>query len=177
MYHEKQTFGHCAVHSLNNLFQSRWLSYGDMVDIAEELHLADQAIGLAGTFSLNPYRSQIPYLGYFDISCIVKALSRKDCELTNHILNVKDLETLDISSSQNIGLIINEKNPPLFCNLWESRHWYTILFDHQDCSFVNLDSNVDDPQTLSEVELRTFLNESIRLKQSQIFVVSKIASV
>lgn len=177
-YHEKQILGHCAIHSLNNLFQSRWISYDDLVHIAQELHQADQSAGLASICSFNPYRSQIPFHGYFDISCIVKALSYKDCELTEHILTTKDVISLDISSSQIIGLIINEKNPSFFCNFWESRHWYSILFDHENLSFVNLDSNFDDPLHFSgEAELKNFLNEGIRLKQSQIFVVSRICRI
>lgn len=37
MYHEKQYLMHCAVHTLNNLFQEPWATAALMEDIAKEL--------------------------------------------------------------------------------------------------------------------------------------------
>lgn len=37
MYHEKQYLMHCAVHTLNNLFQEPWATASLMEDIATEL--------------------------------------------------------------------------------------------------------------------------------------------
>lgn len=37
MFHEKQHLMHCAVHTLNNLFQEAWATASLMDDIAKEL--------------------------------------------------------------------------------------------------------------------------------------------
>lgn len=37
MFHEKQHLMHCAVHTLNNLFQEAWATASLMEDIAKEL--------------------------------------------------------------------------------------------------------------------------------------------
>lgn len=37
MFHEKQYLMHCAVHTLNNLFQESWATAPLMEDIAKEL--------------------------------------------------------------------------------------------------------------------------------------------
>lgn len=37
MYHEKQHLMHCAVHTLNNLFQEPWATAALMEDLAGEL--------------------------------------------------------------------------------------------------------------------------------------------
>ncbi|CAN0528383.1 unnamed protein product, partial [Ectocarpus sp. 8 AP-2014] len=37
MFHEKQYLMHCAVHTLNNLFQESWATASLMEDIAKEL--------------------------------------------------------------------------------------------------------------------------------------------
>jgi hypothetical protein len=173
-YHEKQWLGHCAVHTLNNLFQMRWMTYSKMKKISTELYYDDKSSGLLGTCSMNPYSSQIPYAGYFDIGCLVMALKQKDCEISNHVVNVSDVENMDLNSPLILGFIINEENSNLF-GLWTSRHWYAILFDHERQSYVNLDSQLSDAQIIStESQLRVTLRDAIRTNQSHIFVVSKV---
>lgn len=179
-YHEKQWLGHCAIHTLNNLFQRNWMTYSKMKTISTELYSNDQNSGILQQCSWNPYSSSIPYLGYFDIGCIVLALKEKDCEIIHHIVLSSDVENLDLSSELIIGLIINEANSSLF-GFWNSRHWYAILIvrDHTEASqqyYLNLDSELTSPQILlDENELKLFLQNEITTKQSQIFVVSKVA--
>jgi hypothetical protein len=173
-YHEKQWLGHCAIHTLNNLFQMKWMTYSKMKKISTELYYEDQNSGLLGPCSLNPYASQVPYVGYFDIGCLLHALKQKDCEITNHVVNSSDLENMDLSSELILGLIINETSTNLF-GLWTSRHWYAILLDHERQRFVNLDSELADVQIISnETQLRAALRDAIRIHQSHIFVVSKV---
>ena len=208
MYHEKQNLAHCAVHTLNNLFQLKWMTYKRLEEIARSLYRSDQECGLISStiFSLNPYISTIPYIGYFDIACIVKALEEKACEFTDHIITPSDLIKLQIINPSNsfnsdsnnsdenknekkenlldsslsnkpssnfIGLIINEMNSSLL-GLWNSRHWFCIIYDNRNQLFVNLDSNLDSPNILgNEKDLKYFLENIIRTKKAQIFIVSK----
>lgn len=206
-YHEKQNLAHCAIHTLNNLFQSKWISYSDMKRISIDLYQLDKQSGLISTCSLNPYISSLPYVGYFDIACIIKALEDKNCEITQHVININDLKTLNLptlndsslSSSQSfpssslspssnnlgndskensisinfIGLIVNEINSSFF-GLWNSRHWFSIIYDHSKNLFVNLDSMLDAPDVIgNEIELKHFLQTIMQNHQAQIFVVSK----
>jgi hypothetical protein len=174
-YHEKQWLGHCAVHTLNNLFQSNFFTYKKFKKISNQLYSDDQQNGNLHSCSMNPYHSQIPYLGYFDISCIILALKVQDCEIVNHLIRSQDVDDLEFSSPLTIGYIINVNSSSLF-GLWNSRHWFSILYDQEKSAFVNLDSQLSEPEIFwNETQFRQFLKNSIQENQAQIFVVSKIA--
>lgn len=79
-YHERQQLWQCAQHSLNNLFQEPWASTDMLDDIARELHRSDQQQQQAGLF--NPYKSFVPYMGYYDIGVIAAALKMKNAHMT-----------------------------------------------------------------------------------------------
>jgi hypothetical protein len=174
-YHEKQWLGHCAVHTLNNLFQFDYFTYKKLRKISNQLYSDDQVNGNLHTCSMNPYHSQIPYLGYFDISCIVLALKYQDCEIVNHIIQSPDVDGLEFHNSPLvIGFILNVNTSSLL-GLWNSRHWYAIIYDQERKIFINLDSQISQPQLFSnETQFRQFLKNEIHQNQAQIFVVSKI---
>lgn len=209
MYHEKQTLAHCAIHTLNNLFQYKYMTYNKMKNISNKLYLEDKENGLIKECSLNPYNSTLPYLGYFDIACIIKGLDENNCEIIEHINNIKDILNLNLIkqeseseerkeengevksnniesnspsssssspqliSSKFVGLIINEMNSSFF-GLWNSRHWYCIIYHKESGIFFNLDSNLDSPEIIgNENELKQFLKNLIQQNQAQVFVVSR----
>jgi hypothetical protein len=74
-FHERQQLWQCGVHALNNLFQEQWATRELLDDIASSLHRRDRDMQAAGFF--NPYKSVIPYLGYYDIGVLVAALEAK----------------------------------------------------------------------------------------------------
>lgn len=76
VYHEQQRLFHCGIHCLNNLFQKSWVSNTVLDRIAANLHAQDTSQGNAPF--INPYRSIIPYLGYYDIAVIAAALQLED---------------------------------------------------------------------------------------------------
>ena len=176
-YHERQWLGHCAIHTLNNLLQSHSFTYQTLKAISNQLYSEDMRMNgnHRPLCSLNPYHSHIPYLGYFDISCIVMALKTKDCEIVNHLLRVQDVDHLELNSPLTIGFILNLNNSSLF-GLWNSRHWFSILYDQEHKSFVNLDSQLSEPEIfLNEKSFLQFLKNSIQENSAQIFVISRIA--
>src|SRR3546814_2473787 len=79
-YHEKQQLWQCALHTLNNLFQEQWATREMLDDIATSLHRRDREQQIAGFF--NPYKSAIPYFGYYDIGVLVAALETRDACLS-----------------------------------------------------------------------------------------------
>ena len=177
LYHEKQRLAHCAIHALNNLFQQDWISYSDFTAIAEDLHSADKSTGISGTFTFNPYRSVLPYIGNFDIQCIVHALQTKGCRISNHIaLSASlSLESLYVYDPNTIGYVINEEVRSLF-GLRKSNHWIAVL--RKNGSFVNLDAELTSPEIIkSEEALVKIFKIGMERRKWQVFVVSREVSV
>lgn len=169
-YHERQWLGHCAVHTLNSLFQENWITYNDLEAIASSLHESDQGAGNAGVFTLNPYKSLFPYLGFFDIACIIKALDRKDCRISQHIATISALSTFEYNNSDVVGIMINRESACF--GLLQTRHWFAVLHDKASGIYVNLDSKLDTPeQFLNSEALQDYL-AAIIADSGQIFVIS-----
>lgn len=171
-YHEKQRFAHCAVHTLNNLFQESWLSYADFADIAAKLHKTDVAMGNSAYFSPNPYRSWFPYVGNFDIQCIVEAIKRKNCVMSNHITRVSELSSNNLSTKcdSTVGYIVNKQSVSLF-GFRTSNHWFAIIRTGQ--RFVNIDSQISDPETMAtEEDFIQRCSDGILNANWQVFVVT-----
>jgi hypothetical protein len=173
MYHEKQHLGHCAVHTLNNLFQSRWASYALLSDIASSLYSQDRATGLSSVFSLNPYQSAIPFVGYFDIACIAEALKLQRCRISEHVARESDLDSLNLETDNVVGLIVNQSTSSMI-GFVRGTHWFAVL---KQCSstarYVILDSNNDEAVDFTEEELKAFLKSNFAKNNCQIFVVSR----
>lgn len=124
------------------------MDYAQMCEYAEALHLADTQAAVAARPapsscipfhfhfpslpSVNPYKSVIPFLGFFDISVIVKALETKSKgKLSGHITASSDIDLLDLPCpfSPNAGLrgfIVNVRQESLFPG-FSSRHWFSVL--------------------------------------------------
>lgn len=139
LFHERQKFGHCAAHCLNNLLQDKSVAtFESLQRIATQLHERDKESGIAdgGLWGalFNPYMSQVPLLGYFDINCMVKALKRVNCTVTHHFATaelliqsseVKSL-LLDDKDTSVQGLIVNVSSKVL-AGMMSSSHWFAIV--------------------------------------------------
>ena len=167
LYHEKQILGRCAIHAVNNLFQSKWLTYDDMCNISLDLYSSDNSTGAL----INPYKSPIPYWGQFDIQCIIKVIDSRSCEVTDHLLKISDIQAFDFySNTKSIkGLIINIQESFLF-NTITSNHWYSVL-KLKDV-YIDLNSNLINPVSYTNKELFIKYLESVICTQyGQIFVI------
>ncbi|CAN0483519.1 unnamed protein product, partial [Phaeothamnion confervicola] len=131
MYHERQRLLHCAVHSLNNLFQERWVVPALLDDLARQQYQSEmelrQASGLPAPY-FNAFKSPIG-LGNYDISVIVAALALRGCRLSAHVVPGKNgdpeacrkkLEELDFAAAD--GLLVNRRGSIIW-----GQHWYVIL--------------------------------------------------
>jgi hypothetical protein len=173
LYHETQRLAHCAIHSLNNLFQENWLDYKDLSSIASDLHTLDRSNGMASLFTLNPYMSALPFMGSFDIQCIATALKTKDCYISNHIALATALspESLGFGDNDVIGVVINEEIS-FFFGLRTSHHWFPVL--QKEGRFINLDSELRTPEVIeTQAEFIEKLSNGIDKHHWQIFVIKR----
>jgi hypothetical protein len=192
LYHEKQWLGHCAVHALNNLFQEQLVDYDEMCGYAQALHANNSERCLA--LSVNPYKSCIPYMGYFDISVIIKALdSKQKGKISEHITMATDVDALELSSGETgaagaagsgaaagrgvrSGFIVNVRQGSFLCP--SGRHWFGVLQQEggsrgECCCYWNLDSKLQRPASLpSGAALKAFFKDLIHTQSAHIFVVT-----
>ena len=172
LFHEKQWLGHCAIHTLNNLLQEKWMSYEDMTRISQKLHHTDRINGLTEEF-FNPYQSVLPYAGYFDVGCIRTALEDRNLFLSEHIARADLLEYFDWTKHTIIGLIINEEINSIF---WRTNHWIALL--KTESGYFNLDSKLTEPTRIATTceELILYLRARLSAQKCQLFVVEQKSS-
>ena len=120
-YHEQQILGRCAIHTVNNLFQAKWMTYEDMCNISLELYSNDPSSSM-----INPYQSVIPYWGQFDIQCLIKVIESRNCLVTDHLIKLSDVQNYDFYNFKIKGLIVNVQTSYIF-NVIQSNHWFAIL--------------------------------------------------
>ncbi|XP_046964967.1 josephin-1 [Vanessa cardui] len=161
IYHEKQVKELCALHALNNLFQTRnTFSKSELDTICSRL---------SPNVWINPHRSMLG-LGNYDINVIMAALQKKGCEAV-WFDKRKDPGCLDLSNI--CGFILNVPSDyklgfvmlPL-----RRRHWITIR--QIQGNFYNLDSKLDSPQLIGRSsDLIAYLKEQLDSKEKELFVV------
>ncbi|XP_028178093.1 josephin-2 [Ostrinia furnacalis] len=161
IYHEKQVKELCALHALNNLFQTRGtFSKSELDSICSRL---------SPNVWINPHRSMLG-LGNYDINVIMAALQKKGCEAV-WFDKRKDPGCLDLSNI--CGFILNVPSDyklgfvmlPL-----RRRHWITIR--QIQGNFYNLDSKLDAPQLIGRsTDLIAYLKEQLDSKEKELFVV------
>lgn len=161
IYHEKQVKELCALHALNNLFQTRnTFSKSELDGICSRL---------SPNVWINPHRSMLG-LGNYDINVIMAALQKKGCEAI-WFDKRKDPGCLELSHI--CGFILNVPSDyklgfvmlPL-----RRRHWITIR--QIQGNFYNLDSKLDAPQLIGRSsDLIAYLKEQLDSKEKELFVV------
>ncbi|KAJ8722955.1 hypothetical protein PYW07_004135 [Mythimna separata] len=161
IYHEKQVKELCALHALNNLFQTRGTYSKTELDAI--------CSRLSPNVWINPHRSMLG-LGNYDINVIMAALQKKGCEAV-WFDKRKDPGCLDLSNI--CGFILNVPSDyklgfvmlPL-----RRRHWITIR--QIQGNFYNLDSKLEAPQLIGRSsDLIAYLKEQLDSKEKELFVV------
>eukprot|EP00752_Nemacystus_decipiens_P018210 g16339.t1 len=202
IFHEKQYLMHCAVHTLNNLFQEPWATASLMEDIAKELFNREATMrkecGM-GRIWVNPYKSLVPQVGYYDINCLIEALKLKKCHVSLHaVFNPKEpnavaksTEHLNPSIEGVRGIVVNRVSKSLLGGLYTSHHFYAIIPSASpivkaagkpagtgggDCSraWYIVDSKGAAPEVIGGAsELALHLGMEAREHQGHVFVVSE----
>lgn len=170
IYHERQSKQLCALHSLNNLFQSP--------DAFKKQELDKICNELAPNNRLfNPHRS-IFGLGCYDVNVIISALSKRGYDVV-WFDKRKDLSSLPLCDI--FGFILNIPNTPSSTSpfnyipsqarVWSSqKHWITIK--KIGPSYYNLDSKLESPQVIGDdAELLQYLKVTIPSEQVELLIV------
>jgi hypothetical protein len=94
----------CGAHSLNNLYQDKWIDSAAMDKLASSLAAADReeqtqekgwwagVAAAAASSSSSVYKSLIPGLGSYDVLVLVEALKQKKAKFAMHLLGNKKLD-------------------------------------------------------------------------------------
>ncbi|KAJ8941227.1 hypothetical protein NQ318_015659 [Aromia moschata] len=160
IYHEKQVRELCALHALNNLFQSDAFTKSDLDIICHSL---------SPDHWINPHKSVLG-LGNYDINVIMKALQAKGYE-TIWFDKRKDPSCLNLQNIDGYILNVPTDYKISFITLpLRRRHWITIR--QINGLFYNLDSKLDFPQVIGmERGLLNYLREELDCKDKELFLV------
>eukprot|EP00904_Undaria_pinnatifida_P006346 jgi/Undpi1/2841/HiC_scaffold_14.g06218.m1 len=150
MYHERQRLMHCAIHTLNNLFQERWADRGMMDRLA--LELCDREAVLRSESGMrrmltNPFKSTIPLIGDYDINVLLEALKIKQCRVSLHaVFNPKNPEAFKLALTEAVssspsprGIIVNYVSQRRLWGAWVNHHFYAIVRAPDN---LNADKNI-----------------------------------
>ncbi|KAL0272082.1 UNVERIFIED_CONTAM: hypothetical protein PYX00_005191 [Menopon gallinae] len=160
IYHEKQVKELCALHALNNLFQSKVFNKSELDGICENL---------APNSWLNPHKSVLG-LGNYDINVILTALQLKGCEGI-WFDKRKDPDKLNLPNI--IGFILNipsDYKIGILTIPFHRRHWIAIR--QIEGQYYNLDSKNEFPQNLGdEASFIDYLRKELGNNDRELFVV------
>ncbi|XP_023022472.1 josephin-like protein isoform X3 [Leptinotarsa decemlineata] len=123
IYHEKQIRELCALHALNNLFQSR--------DAFTKSELDLICYSLSPDHWINPHKS-ILGLGNYDINVIMKALQSRGCEAIwfdkrkKHWVTIRDIAGLFYNLDSKL-------DNPLLIGRFQDNDLLNYLRDELDC--------------------------------------------
>ncbi|CAG9856315.1 unnamed protein product [Phyllotreta striolata] len=161
IYHEKQIRELCALHALNNLFQSKGAFTKEEFDSICKSLSPDNWI--------NPHRSALG-LGNYDINVIMKALQNRGYEAI-WFDKRKDPGCLDLARIDGFILNIPSDYKISFITIpLKRRHWITLK--KINGKFYNLDSKLDNPQQIGEdSEFLCYLREEMDSLDKELFLV------
>uniref|UniRef100_A0A6G1S417 ubiquitinyl hydrolase 1 n=2 Tax=Aceria tosichella TaxID=561515 RepID=A0A6G1S417_9ACAR len=173
IYHERQSKQLCALHALNNLFQSpKAFTKHELDTICKEL-APDARI-------FNPHRSVLG-LGCYDVNVIIAALGKKGYDV---IWFDKRKDPSCLVLDKILGFILNVPNVPSYtffamplnyipmqAQIWSSqKHWITIRKIGQ--YYYNLDSKLISPVCVGdEVALLQHFRQNSSIEQVEILIV------
>jgi josephin len=161
IYHEKQVRELCALHALNNLFQSK--------DAFTKMELDVICHSLSPDNWINPHKSLLG-LGNYDINVIMKALQSRGCD-TVWFDKRKDPSCLNFKNICGYILNVPSEYKISFITLpLRRRHWITIR--QLNGLFYNLDSKLESPQIIGqESDLLNYLKEELDCREKELFLV------
>lgn len=173
IYHERQSKQLCALHALNNLFQSsQAFTKNDLDNICRDLAPNSRII--------NPHKSMFG-LGCYDVNVIIAALAKKQYEVV-WFDKRKHLSTLNFDNI--FGLILNVPDThsnaifaiplsyiPPQAQIWSSqKHWVAIR--KIGSYYYNLDSKLEAPMFIGcKDDLLKFLQYKIPMEKAEILLV------
>ncbi|XP_017769356.1 PREDICTED: josephin-1 [Nicrophorus vespilloides] len=161
IYHEKQVRELCALHALNNLFQSP--------NAFTKQELDSICHSLSPDVWINPHKSVLG-LGNYDINVIMKALLVREYSAV-WFDRRKDPSCLNLKNIY--GFILNVPSDykfSFFTLPLGRRHWITLkqIGDH----FYNLDSKLSAPQLIgNDNNIVEYLKDELESKEKQLFLV------
>ncbi|CAM9377505.1 unnamed protein product [Laminaria digitata] len=138
MYHERQRLMHCAIHTLNNLFQEQWAGREMMDRLALELCNREELLrsesGMRRMLT-NPFKSVIPLIGDYDINVVLEALKLRQCRVSLHaVFNPKNPEAFELALTEAVssspsprGIIVNYVSQRRLWGAWVNHHFYAII--------------------------------------------------
>ena len=180
MYHERQSFLHCAVHSLNNLLQFPCFTSSQFNSIASSLHSSSSSRSFSDNSFLsslqlfNPHKS-IFGIGNFDVNVIEIALNSIEAKLEwvdsrsliqEFTINIEN--EADSENSNFVGLLLNEPNNGWF-GLNVGRHWKSIK--RLNGAWIDLDSKLKKPEKIEN--LIVFINK-LKVKHGNQMILFKV---
>ncbi|PVD37465.1 hypothetical protein C0Q70_00055 [Pomacea canaliculata] len=161
VYHERQMKELCALHALNNLFQSG--------TAFTKKDLDEICVKLSPNAFINPHRN-ILGLGNYDVNVIMAALQKKGYE-TIWFDKRKDVGVLVVENI--MGFILNTPTDYRlgFVRLpFHRKHWIAIR--KVGDFFLNLDSKLDSPEMIGGPDdLVTFLRHELREGDKELLLV------
>eukprot|EP00730_Choanoeca_flexa_P017803 TRINITY_DN8609_c1_g1_i3.p1 TRINITY_DN8609_c1_g1~~TRINITY_DN8609_c1_g1_i3.p1 ORF type:complete len:259 (+),score=40.41 TRINITY_DN8609_c1_g1_i3:191-967(+) len=124
LFLERQKRFNCAIHATNNLLQEAAYDQASFDAICEDLPQF-------GRWS-SPYKSSVPYMGYYDASVVVTALYQRGLELQQHDAR-HAFPTSCLLAQDFYGLVLNirSKSKAAFMlrlfRLAQGRHWLCVV--------------------------------------------------
>jgi len=163
IYHEKQVKMLCAVHCLNNLFQSKEFNKAILDDICSQL---------APEEYINPHKSVLG-LGNYDVNVLMVALETKAMQLV-WFDKRKEISSSSLELSRAFGFILNIPSYTTFGFVTlpiRSRHWLSCR-KMPDDKFYNLDSKFDNPKCVGgDDDFITYLRNEMKSNDKELFLV------
>lgn len=162
IYHEKQSKELCALHVLNNIFQSHdAFTQKDLDKICNEL---------SPNTWINPHKSWLG-LGNYDINVLTAALQTRDYSV---VWFDKRKDPSCISLGKVLGFILNipseYKVGWIHLPTFNRKHW--IAMRKIEETFYNLDSKLSSPSLIGdELEFINFLREQLKVEDIQLLLV------
>ncbi|XP_055918076.1 josephin-like protein [Eupeodes corollae] len=161
IYHERQRYQLCALHALNNLFQS---------DIYTKAQLDEVCKNLSPKVWINPHRSVLG-LGNYDVNVIMTALQERGCEAA-WFDKRKDPSCINLEEV--VGFILNIPADYKFGYVTlpiKKRHWIAVRKVNNG-QYYNLDSKLDSPNCIGDQDsLLSFLRLQLESNDRELFII------
>lgn len=156
-YHERQRWAYCGIHAVNNLLQTNKYDKTDFDQVCQEL-APDARMN-------NPHKSMLG-VGNYDANVLMVFLEQKlgfqvkwqDCRKDE--INLEDADD---------AIVVNVPSTSLWGKVTKGRHWLTLL--RKGDSWINLDSELKEPQVIGDVEACIKLLNEWRSKHEECHIL------
>ena len=172
MFHERQRWALCGVHAINNLLQEHRYDKSDFDAVCQQL--------APESWIINPHRSFLG-IGNYDVNVLMVLLEQQlgyqvKWKDSRKAVDRKELmEYYGNGRSTSFGILVNLPSASLVARyITKGRHWLTLLWQQDTETWINLDSNLDEPQVIGNMdECANLLNEWRSKQQCHLILVRK----